>query len=96
MTLDRPRDRTTLNFNPQFIELRNEVTKYMIGINEEAKALRTESNVSLPDLMPIDFNTLERKPRSQDRSGDVDNGNLPYDHGTESEPELISAGTNDE
>ena len=96
VTLDRPRDRTTLNFNPQFIELRNEVTKYMIGINEEAKALRTESSISLPDLMPVDFNTIERKPRSRDRSGDVEHADRPYDRSSEAEPELISAGADSE
>lgn len=63
VTLDRPRDRTTLNFNPEFIELRNEVTKYMIGINEEAKKIRVSADLPLPDLMPIDFNSHDRKPR---------------------------------
>ena len=63
VTLDRPRDRTTLNFNSEFIELRNEVTKYMIGINEEAKKVRTSADLRLPDLMPIDFNSHVRKPR---------------------------------
>ena len=63
VTLDRPRDRTTLNFNSEFIELRNEVTKYMIGINEEAKKVRTSADLPLPDLMPIDFNSHVRKPR---------------------------------
>ena len=68
VTLDRPRDRTTLNFNPEFIELRNEVTKYMIGINEEAKALRSSNTIELPDLMPIDFNTLDKKPRARKKT----------------------------
>jgi nitrate/nitrite transport system ATP-binding protein len=63
VTLDRPRDRTTLNFNPEFIKLRNEVTKYMVGINEEAKKLRVSADLPLPDLMPIDFNSYDRKPR---------------------------------
>ena len=63
VTLDRPRDRTTLNFNSEFIELRNKVTKYMIGINEEAKKVRTSADLPLPDLMPIDFNSHVRKPR---------------------------------
>ena len=56
VTLERPRDRTTLNFNPEFIELRNEVTKYMIAINNEAKELRVSNDFTLPDLMPVDFN----------------------------------------
>ena len=63
VTLDRPRDRTTLNFNPEFIELRNEVTKYMIAINKEAKELRVSNDISLPDLMPVDFNQPQRIPR---------------------------------
>ena len=55
VTLDRPRDRTTLNFNPQFKELRNSVTGYMMDINAEAKKLRVVADVELPDLTPIDF-----------------------------------------
>jgi hypothetical protein len=35
----------------------------MIGINEEAKKLRISAELPLPDLMPIDFNHHERKPR---------------------------------
>jgi nitrate/nitrite transport system ATP-binding protein len=52
VTLDRPRDRSTLNFNPEFKTLRNEVTKYMLGINEEAKALAPAGELYLPDLEP--------------------------------------------
>jgi len=65
VTLDRPRDRTTLNFNQEFIDLRNEVTKYMIGINEEAKKLRITADLPLPNLMPIDFNSHDRQPRTE-------------------------------
>lgn len=68
VTLDRPRDRTTLNFNPEFIELRNEVTKYMIAINKEAKELRVSNDISLPDLMPVDFNQPQRIPRRPEPS----------------------------
>ncbi|MFN3152165.1 ABC transporter ATP-binding protein [Bremerella sp.] len=53
VTLDRPRDRATLNFNPEFKKLRNEITRYMMGINEEAKQLRVASDVVLPDVEPI-------------------------------------------
>ena len=65
VTLDRPRDRSTLNFNPEFIELRNEVTKYMVDINEEAKALRKGASLTLPDLMPIDFLSVGNQPRKE-------------------------------
>lgn len=53
VTLSRPRDRATLNFNPDFKKLRNEVTKYMIDINAEAQELRVAADVTLPDIEPI-------------------------------------------
>ena len=53
VTLPRPRDRTTLNFNPDFKKLRNEVTRYMMQNNEEAKQLRIADDIKLPDLKPI-------------------------------------------
>ena len=53
--LDRPRDRTTLNFNPTFKSLRNEVSGFMMGLNEDAKKLRTDNSVELPDIQPIDL-----------------------------------------
>lgn len=65
VTLDRPRDRTTLNLNPQYIELRNTVTEYMIGINKDVNELRQVADIRLPDLMPIDFNRIGRKPRER-------------------------------
>lgn len=58
VTLSRPRDRTTLNFNPDFKKLRNEVTKYMVDINQEAKQLRRVADVKLPDLSPYDFTAV--------------------------------------
>ena len=87
VTLDRPRDRTTLNFNPEFIELRNEVTKYMIAINQEAKDLRVSNDISLPDLMPVDFNQPQRLPRRA----------ITTDAAEESkQSELVTAGGNNE
>lgn len=53
VNLSRPRDRATLNFNPDFKQLRNEVTKYMLQINAEAKELRTLEDTPLPALKPI-------------------------------------------
>lgn len=52
VTLARPRERATLNFNPEFKTLRNEVTKYMLRINEEAKSLSPTVDLPLPDLKP--------------------------------------------
>lgn len=58
VTLERPRDRTTLNFNPEFKKLRNTVTRHMVNINQEAKQLRRTVNVELPELTPYDFTAV--------------------------------------
>lgn len=55
VTLERPRDRTTLNFNSEFKTLRNRVTNYMMDINREARELRVEDTVPLPAIEPIDL-----------------------------------------
>ena len=51
--LGRPRDRATLNFNPEFKALRNEVTKYLMQLNKEAKELSSADERPLPELEPI-------------------------------------------
>ena len=55
VTLSRPRDRTTLNFNPEFKTLRNTVSALMMDLNEEAKSLRVDNSIELPDIQPISF-----------------------------------------
>ncbi|MEO1235833.1 MAG: ABC transporter ATP-binding protein [Planctomycetota bacterium] len=58
VTLDRPRDRTTLNFNPDFKKLRNTVSNFMMDLNEEAKQLRVETTYRLPDVKPLDLTKI--------------------------------------
>ncbi|MEM6798968.1 MAG: ABC transporter ATP-binding protein [Planctomycetota bacterium] len=53
VALDRPRDRATLNFNPEFKELRNEVTRYMIGLDREARELTKDRELPLPEIQPV-------------------------------------------
>ncbi len=53
--LPRPRDRTTLNFNPEFKRVRNEVTRYMLDINLESRQLRVAEQGELPALSPFEF-----------------------------------------
>ena len=55
VTMQRPRDRATLNTNPEFKKLKNEVTQFMIGMNREAKKLRVDTEIRMPDIRPIDF-----------------------------------------
>jgi nitrate/nitrite transport system ATP-binding protein len=61
VTLERPRDRTTLNHNPAYKHLRNEITNFMIGLNKEAKALRRNDAVQMPDLQPEDLTPQSRR-----------------------------------
>lgn len=58
VTLDRPRDRATLNFNPQFKKLRNRVSTFMMDLNHEAKQTRVETTYTLPDLQPLGLHKL--------------------------------------
>lgn len=51
--LERPRDRTKLNLDPEFKRLRNEITKYMLRINSEAKRLKVDRAATLPDIEPV-------------------------------------------
>lgn len=53
VTLPRPRDRAKLNFNEDYKHLRNEVTKYLMQLNCEAKELSPTTDLPLPDLQPI-------------------------------------------
>ena len=53
INLPRPRDRTSLNFCPAFKALRNDVTRYLMQINAEAKQLRVDGDFVLPDIRPI-------------------------------------------
>ncbi|MGB0413171.1 MAG: ABC transporter ATP-binding protein [Coraliomargarita sp.] len=63
VNLERPRNRTTLNTNPEFRRLRNDISKYMVTLNEEAKAMSAhQAAVDLPPIMPIDFSVYPHKP----------------------------------
>ncbi|TWT75844.1 Bicarbonate transport ATP-binding protein CmpD [Posidoniimonas polymericola] len=51
--LARPRDRATLNFNPEFKHLRNQVTNYMVSLDQEARRLSSTVELPLPDIQPV-------------------------------------------
>ena len=53
--LPRPRDRANLNANPEFKKLKNAVTQFLVGMNKESKRLRTDTNLRMPDIKPMDF-----------------------------------------
>lgn len=62
VNLARPRNRTTLNTNPEFRQLRSDISRYMVQLNDESKALQTNRIVDLPDIMPLDFSVLPHVP----------------------------------
>lgn len=62
--LDRPRNKTELNHNPRFKQLRNAVTNYLVAVRtksrrDEAKTSTVQA-VERPDIMPSDLK-LPRK-----------------------------------
>ncbi|MEM0966264.1 MAG: ABC transporter ATP-binding protein [Verrucomicrobiota bacterium] len=68
--LERPRNRTTLNTNPGFRRLRNDISKYMVTLNEETRALvKHEAKADLPEAMPLDFTSLPAFPAKGRRRG---------------------------
>lgn len=62
VNLQRPRNRTTLNTNPEFRHLRNEISRYMVTLNEESKAMKADKIVDLPAIMPLDFTSYPNMP----------------------------------
>ncbi|MFT6996124.1 MAG: nitrate/nitrite transport system ATP-binding protein, partial [Maribacter sp.] len=52
--IDRPRDKTELNDNTNFMKTRNEIIAYLMAIGEDRKSVSQEKYV-LPDIAPKSF-----------------------------------------
>ncbi|KGL62342.1 ABC transporter ATP-binding protein [Polaribacter sp. Hel1_85] len=52
--LERPRDKTEMNDNPNFKKTRNEIIEYLMDIGNERKS-EAKQEIILPDLVPKDF-----------------------------------------
>lgn len=52
--IERPRDKTALNDNPNYKETRNAIIEYLMGIGEERKAV-SKATYELPELSPKSF-----------------------------------------
>ncbi len=52
--IERPRDKTALNDDPEYKKTRNAIIEYLMGIGEERKAVSQET-YELPDLSPKSF-----------------------------------------
>lgn len=61
-TLPRPRHRAALNHDPVFKHLKAEITHYLMDLNREAKALRSNPILAMPDVLPADFSSGRREP----------------------------------
>lgn len=55
VTMERPRGRANLNKNPEFMKLKNSVTRFMVGMNKESKDLQVDNTIKMPDIKPYDF-----------------------------------------
>jgi nitrate/nitrite transport system ATP-binding protein len=56
--LDRPRDHTELNHEPEFRELRNAILSYLTALREQHRAATkaaTPRHLELPNLKPVDL-----------------------------------------
>lgn len=62
VNLSRPRNRTTLNTNPEFRKLRSNISKFMVNLNEESKVGEKDTLVELPSVMPLDFSVIPHMP----------------------------------
>ncbi|WMJ72825.1 ABC transporter ATP-binding protein [Cytophagaceae bacterium ABcell3] len=54
INIERPRDKVAMNSNPDFIRIRNEVTKYLLDAGAES-GKASKGKYELPDLEPIDL-----------------------------------------
>ncbi|GAA5484073.1 ABC transporter ATP-binding protein [Haloferula sargassicola] len=55
ITLARPRDRRTLTDDPEYQRLKADITSYLVGLNKEARQLRGNKILTMPDIAPRDF-----------------------------------------
>ncbi|MGY5351644.1 ABC transporter ATP-binding protein [Wenyingzhuangia sp. IMCC45533] len=54
VNIERPRDKTALNDNPEYKKTRNEIIEYLMNLGDEQAAGST-ATYELPDIQPKDF-----------------------------------------
>ena len=60
--LERPRDRRTLTDQPAYQRLKAEITTNLVGLNTEARKLRSKTLVAMPEVKPRDFKLPSMMP----------------------------------
>lgn len=58
--IDRPRDKTALNDNVDFIKIRNQIIEYLMDMSEEVNPEK-ENSYSLPEVSPVMPRSLFKK-----------------------------------
>ena len=53
VNVSRPRNRATLNQIPEYKKLKLDVTHYLINMNKEAKKLKANPHIPMPDVKPL-------------------------------------------
>ena len=55
--IDRPRCRTTINQDPQFMKLRHDITQFLLSMEggDEVSKDKSPQSLVMPNLQPIDF-----------------------------------------
>lgn len=56
--IERPRDRAAINSNKKFIEIRNELNRYLIKLKEEYDKVSAKGNLVCPGIAPIDLRKI--------------------------------------
>ena len=87
--LERPRDRTALNHNPEFKRLRAEITRYLMAIGMEKSQTEIGDKIKLPDVRPntsndwkLDSSALKPSRANLGKSRYLEFANLSKDYPT--------------
>jgi nitrate/nitrite transport system ATP-binding protein len=83
INLDRPRDRTALNHNPEFKRLRAEITRYLMDIGMAKTQSEVGEVINLPDVRPntsndwkLDTSALKQQPKDLGKARYLEFANL--------------------
>jgi len=68
VSMERPRDRHTLNDHPEYMRLKSEITTFMMGLNKESKANNAGKIIAMPKVRPKDFSLPTASPRLKNKS----------------------------
>ncbi len=59
--LERPRDRTQLNHDPDFKKIRTQVTQYLLDVGRTERPAARRADLRLPDLAPLDLEAPSKR-----------------------------------